>query len=123
MRERQTATIRTRLFVGYSHSLTLARKCHKGLRIGHLRMLMLLGQYPDGITCIDASRIEKINRASTYEKLKRVISAGVVYKENKRYYLTDSGRAAYDAICKQFDATLEEIIKELVKEAARRSGG
>jgi DNA-binding MarR family transcriptional regulator len=115
------ADLQDKLIVGYTNAVKQAQRAQKGLRNQYLQFIMLVGRHPEGLRCVDAANIAGMSLHNAYQRLHKSICAGYTYKENKRYYLTDSGRSAYNAVCKQFDATLEEIIKELVKEAARRS--
>jgi DNA-binding IclR family transcriptional regulator len=122
MTQANRANLRDSLIVGCISSLKQAKRAQKGLRNQYLQFILLVGNHPEGLRCVDASKIAGMSLHNAYQQLYRSIRAGYIYKSNKRYYLTTSGRLAYDAVCKQFDVTMNEIIKELVREAARQSG-
>ena len=119
MNKRNTATIRTLLIVAYTDILTKARKSAKGLRLHHLFSIQLLGDYPDGLGVTDAGRLADRSPQDVYNKFMRMIKAGFVYRSNKKYYLTHTGRAVYDTICKEFDVSFKKIVRALVEEANR----
>lgn len=81
---------------------------------------MLVGDNPTAPTLTHLANLGGLKVDNTYNRLMRAIRAGYVYKDNKRYYLTSSGRLAYEAMCREYDATMNEILRELLKEAQKR---
>lgn len=120
MIKRQTATIRALLVGNYSDILVKVRKAQKGLRMQHISIIILVGEYPEGLRGIDGAEMIKVSRSAFYQKIQRIVSAGFIYKMNKRYYLTDSGQRVYTSVCREFDASMNEILKVLIEEARRR---
>jgi DNA-binding IclR family transcriptional regulator len=112
--------IRSLLIVGYSEVLTKVRRSVKGIRIAYLFSVQIVGNHP-GIRLKEFCDITGRNRSNAYESLLRCINAGLIHKDNKRYYLTERGQMVDNAIRKEFDVSMNVIISELVKEAARRS--
>lgn len=109
-------TLRALLINGYTDTIRRVRRSEKGLKQPYFKPIIILGEYPDGLTCAEAGIVAKSSRSAIYQRLKRGIKAGYVRKENKRYYLTDTGLRVYNAICLEFDASMNEIVKILVEE-------
>lgn len=120
MNKAQTTTIRTLLITNYTDILIKARKAQKGLRMQYISTIMLVGEYSDGLRCIEAAMITGKTIHNTYQKLFRACRAGYVRKENKRYYLTDTGMRVYSSVCVEFDTAMNEILKVLIEEARSR---
>lgn len=120
MTERKRATIRALFVNGYTESLRNVRRRQKGLKQPYIQPVVIVGEYPSGITCVDAAIVAKSSRSAIYQRLARGIKAGYIYKSAYKYYLTDTGKEVYSAICKEFDASMNEIIKVLVEEARGR---
>lgn len=119
MNKEQTTTIRTLLTVTYSDILTEARRGQKGLRMAYLFSIQFIGENT-GSTVQACAEVCGKTRGTIYTRFKRVIVAGYMYKQDKRYYLTDSGLKVYNTICREFDASMEEIVKVLTEEARKR---
>lgn len=113
-----TASIRTQLIVGYSDILNKARKGVDGLILPYFYCIMLVGDN-SGLSCVELAELKHGKRSAMYRKLFRVIRAGFIYKENKRYYLTDSGAKVYGTICKEFEPLYKDIISVLTTEARK----
>jgi len=120
MDKRKQATIRALFVNGYTDSLRRVRKSQKGLKQPYIKPVVIIGEYPEGITCIDAAEVCKTSRSAMYQLLFRAIKGGFIYKSNKRYYLTDSGKCVYNSICKEFDRSMNEILNVLMDEVRRR---
>ena len=112
--------IRTLFIVNYSDILVSVRRSVKGLRISYLYSIQLIGGN-SGLTCGELAKIGGKNRSNVYLSVLRCIETGFVVKVNKRYYLTDKGQTVYDTVCKEFDSSMNEIIKVLVAEAIKRA--
>lgn len=112
--------IQTLLLVEYSNILTGARRGVKGLRLQHLFSIQLLGQHPSGLGLAAAGRLTGRSPQCIQARFDRVIRAGFIRKENKRYYLTDTGARVYQQISESFANSMESIIKVLVEEARSR---
>jgi DNA-binding MarR family transcriptional regulator len=121
LKDSNKAGIRTRFVIGYSEMLVKVRRGTKGLRLGYLFSIQIIGENT-GLRLCDLAEITGRDRTSLYHRIKRVENAGFITKTARRYYLTDSGRAVYNTICKEFDASMKEIIAYLVREAAKKSG-
>lgn len=105
--------------VGYSEVLIKVRRGVKGLRVAYIFSIEIVGEHP-GIRLNEICAITGRNKSNMYESITRVIDSGFIYKENKRYYLTDTGRQVYDTVCREFDVSMNEIIRVLVEEAQRQ---
>lgn len=119
MLQGKQATIRGLLFNNYTDILVKARKSVKGLRMQYITTCMIVGDI-SGCRCIEFSSNTGKTLHNSYQILLRAIKAGYVYKDAKRYYLTDKGATVYATICAEFDASMNEIIKVLVEEARSR---
>lgn len=117
MNKGKQATIRAKFVLGYSSSLAKVRKSSKGLKTQFMFSIMLLGEYPEGLRCNEAAKISGKQQTDIFMRFSRAISAGYIRKQNKRYYLTDSGLLTYNAICKEFDSALNDILRVLIEEA------
>lgn len=120
MIQAKRASLRAQLMVGYTDILEQAKKSQKGLRNQYLFTIMLVGDHPEGLRCVDAAKLSGRTLHNMYQRLFKAQKAGYIQKANKLYSLTDSGRNVYSAICAQFDILMKDLIKHLVSEAAKR---
>ena len=120
MTERKRATIRAFLIAGQADILTKARKGVKGLRMPHLFPLMLVGEYPEGIGATQAGVLSGKSPHNIYQRFSRVIDAGFIRKENKLYYLTDTGQQVYNTIVRESDKAIKEITVLLAAEVRKK---
>lgn len=120
MNKQKRATIRTLFIVKYSDILNKARKAQNGLRTQHLFSIQLLGEYPEGLGVSEAGRLAGKSPQDIYNRFVRVMKVGFIYRADKRYYLTDSGKCVYNSICKEFDQSMNEILSVLMDEVRRK---
>lgn len=120
MLQAQTRHIQDVFVVQYSNLLVRVRKSQKGLRIQYFDFIMLVGRN-EGATCAELTAIAGGVKSTVFTRLLRATKTGFIRKESKRYYLTDSGRNVYTSVCREFDASMNEILKVLIEEARRRA--
>ena len=80
---------------------------------------MLVGDN-SGVRACEAGRLCGKSVHTVYNCFIRATKAGYIYKSNKRYYLTDSGKCVYNSICKEFDQSMNEILSVLMDEVRRK---
>lgn len=85
----------------------------------HVNLILLVGEYCEGVNCSDLAELGGIGRCGMYQKLHRVMSAGFIRKVGKLYFLTDSGQMVYDTVCREFDASLKIITKAILEDSDR----
>lgn len=112
------ATLDSVLFIGYSEVLAQVRRGVKGLRIQYLFAIVTIGQN-SGCRCFEISELINKRRSSITNRFNTAIKAGFVYKQDKRYYLTESGAKVYAAINEGFKPIRKQIIDTLTTEARK----
>lgn len=120
MIQAKRATIRGLLVNNYTDILIKARKGCKGLRMQYISSLMIVGEYSEGLRCVDFSALTGKSLHNGYQVLLRGIKAGYIRKENKKYYLTDKGANVYATICREFDVSLKKIVEILAAEVRNK---
>src|SRR5574343_109872 len=94
--------LRRQIVAGHYAILKRTRKRIKGLRLGCLWSIELLGCNPDGCTMTELARFEGIAGSSVMNRLRPAICYGFVCKEGVRYKLTDKGREAFAILEEEF---------------------
>lgn len=117
MIKRKRATVRTVLVVQYSKILSKARKSVNGLRMQYLEHIMFLGDYPEGLRCVDVAKLTSRSEQNVFRIYKRCIRAGFIRKVGKLYVLSDSGQQVYNTICREFDESLKIITRTVLEDA------
>lgn len=112
--------LRRKIIVGYTAVLKRARRRIKGIRLGHLWVIDILGCNPDGCRLTDLAKAGGIQANSVLIKIKGAMYYGYIAKEGRLYKLTDKGREAFRILDEEFAPELEAIIKGLMEEVRRR---
>lgn len=111
--------LRRQIVFGYYDILRRTRKRIKGIKLGHLWTVEVLGCNPDGCTVSDLAKSEGIAPSSVCDRLKYAICCGLAYKDGRHYKLTDKGRDAFRILEEEFSAELEKIVSGILAEVRR----
>lgn len=117
--KRNGAIIRARIAWSQYDALQQVRRSVKGLRISNLWTIRLLGEVPGSRAC-ELVKISGECKQVISGRLNLCIKSGMIYRESKRYYLSDKGRLVYDILNTELNAGMEAIISSMVKEARKR---
>lgn len=116
--------LRARLVWMQYHAMYEARRAVKGVRMGNIWGINLLGQYGEGIRVSEAAKITGEQRHVIHGRLQRLCIQGLAYKTGKfrttKYHLSESGQLFYDKLNERICAGMDEIIQSLMEEARRR---
>lgn len=82
--------------------------------------LVLVGENA-GKTISELARIKGSSAPAMYQLLKRGINKGIIYRDGRKYYLTETGANVYKLLCAKFDEVFENIIRDMMKEAIRKA--
>jgi len=106
--------ISARILAQAGKAYRLAKNAQKGLRWSYIEMISIIGKC-EGLRNTDYSRIFEVEVVSMHNRLERLQIAGHLVKIRKRYYLTDSGRAAYNAVNNSLTASFAQIEAEMLE--------
>lgn len=120
MDKRIAARFRTSFILGNIEVLKEGRKAKNGLPMYYFPTLVLVGENA-GKTISELARIKGSSAPAMYQLLKRGINKGIIYRDGRKYYLTETGANVHKLLCAKFDEVFENIIRDMTKEAIRKA--
>lgn len=80
-----------------SLGLSAGRNCTTNTRWNYIPTITYLGAFK-GLGNAEYAKRMKITQIAMFIRLRTLIQRGYVYKDNKRYYLTEKGLLVYTAV-------------------------
>jgi len=100
--------------------LSNVRRSHKGLKLGHVWAIGLIG-FDDVIRVGEAAKRYGVSRSLIHNRFERCVKAGVLYKVKLGHYaLTEKGRNVFELLNAEIGAGLDRIADEVLKEVKSR---
>lgn len=107
--------------VRYTEMLRRVQKRVKGLKIGYLWAVGILGSSDVGMRVFEVNALEpELHRSTVQQKLRRAKSGGFVIQEGRYYKLSDKGREAHNILVEETQAELDAMVDKIVNSAKKR---
>ena len=120
MDKRIAARFRTSFILGNIEVLKEGRKAKNGLPMYYFPTLVLVGENA-GKTISELARIKGSSAPAMYQLLKRGINKGIIYRDGRKYYLTETGANVYKLLRAKFDELAKSLGLEIVSLKVKRS--
>ncbi len=84
-------TLEDEILIAYTSALNASKMQISGIRIRHFELVSIIDSN-GSVRCCDIAKIYGCSLTASYNRLRRCALTGLIYKEAKRYYVSDSGK-------------------------------